>query len=243
MANKKSTTNVRAAATRSNSMRKRNNFSARNNREKKMICAIIALAILLIGSIGVALAAFSTDLYIRGTATVRSSVWNIHFDNLQSASINGDYAKEITKPTIQTSVDGNEMAAIKTYDVELKEPGDSIEYTFDVVNGGDIDAKLASITINTGSNLACTSAAGQEVADKVCANLSYTIKHADGSELTLGEELPAGTAANTAAGINKKTLKLKLELNPKMESKDLPEKDVAVSNLAVILSYDQNVSE
>lgn len=208
-----------------------------------MICAIIALAILLIGSIGVALAAFSTDLYIRGTATVRSSVWNVHFDNLQNVVTKGDYAKEITAPTIQTSVDGNLLAAIKTYDVELKEPGDSISYTFDVVNEGDIDAKLAAITINTGSNLACTSAAGQTVADNICAKLSYTIKHVDGSELTLGEALPAGTAANVAAGANKKTMTLKLELDPTMQSKDLPEKDVAVSNLAVILSYEQDAGE
>ncbi len=238
MANSKSNKSVRVVNTRSNS-RKSKSLSSRNNRERKMICAIIALAILLIGSIGVAVAAFSTDLYIRGTATVRSTVWNVHFANLQPVVTNGEHAKEVTAPTIQTSVDGNEMAAIKTYDVELKEPGDSIEYTFDVVNDGDMDAKLAAITINTGSNLACTSAAGQVAADKVCSKLNYTIKYADGTNLAIGDTLPAGTATNIASGANKKTLTLKLELDKDMETSDLPEKDVAVSNLAVILSYEQ----
>lgn len=242
MAKGKNVKTMRAGATRSNTPRKSSGFVARNNREKKMIYTIAALAIMLIGSIGVAVAAFSTDLYIRGTATVRSTVWNVHFANLQPVVTTGNYAKEITAPTIQTSVDGNPLAAIKTYDVELKEPGDALEYTFDVVNAGDMDARLAAITINTGSSLACSSAAGQSVADRVCSKINYTILHADGSQLVLGEQLPAGTAANVAAGTNKTTMKLKLELSPDMVSSDLPDKDVAVSNLAVILSYEQDVA-
>lgn len=225
------------AGTRANA-RRSSTFGSRNNREKKMVVAIVLLAVALIGAIGVAVAAFSTDLYIRGTATLKSTVWNVHFANLQPVVTHGEYAKEVTAPTIQTSVDGNELAAIKTYDVELKEPGDYVEYTFDVVNDGDLDAELQAIVINTGSALSCSSAAGQEAADKVCAKLNYTITYADGSELNVKDVLEKKTSGN-----NTKTLKLKLEFDDSATEKDLPEKDVVISNLAVILTYGQKSDE
>lgn len=232
---KKTATKTNKTAARG-SARKKSIFTARNNREKGMVCAIIALAILLIGSIGVAVAAFSTDLYIRGTATVSSSLWDVHFENLQLAQLNGNYAQEITAPTIQTSVDGVAMAAIKNYDVKLQEPGDSVEYTFDVVNAGNMDARIAAIQISTGSNLSCTSAAGTTVANTVCSHLNYTLTYANGISVAAGDTLPS-----LASGTNTKTMKLKLELDPSMDTADLPSKDVAISGLAVIISYEQDI--
>lgn len=238
MANSKTTTRMARSAVQRSGARKKGVMGARGGREKKMVIAIALLAIALIGSIGVAVAAFSTDLYIRGTATLKSTVWNVHFANLKPVVTHGTYAKEITAPTIQTSVDGNELAAIKTYDVELKEPGDYVEYTFDVVNDGDLDAELQAIVINTGSALSCSSAAGQEAADKVCAKLNYTITYADGSELKVKDVLPKKASNN-----NSKTLKLKLEFDEDATEDDLPEKDVVISNLAVILTYGQKSDE
>ncbi len=207
----------------------------RNDREKKMVCAIIALAVGLVASIGVAVAAFSTDLYVRGTATVRSTVWDVHFANLKPVTVVGS-AKEITAPTIQTSVDNNPLAAIKNYDVELKDPGDSVEYTFDVANAGDMDAVLNAITINTGSSLSCASAAGQPAADKVCAKLNYTLKYADGTTVAVGDTLAKATGGTATT----RTMKLKLEFDSSATSADLPSKDVTISGLAVILSYGQD---
>lgn len=235
MVKKKTTKTSRVAATRTNA-RKASAFIARNDREKKMLLAILALAVLLIGSIGVAVAAFSSDLYIRGTATVSSSVWDVHFENLQPVALTGTYTQEITAPTIQTSVDGVAMAAIKNYDVKLKEPGDSVEYTFDVVNAGDMDARIAAIQINTGSKLSCTSAAGDTEAAAVCAKLNYTLSYSDGTQVKAGDKLPS-----QSNGTNSKTMKLKLELDPSITSAELPSKDVAISGLAVIISYEQDI--
>lgn len=234
MAKKASTKTARTTAKVSaRNSRNRNNglFNTRNSREKGMVCAIIALAILLIGSIGVAVAAFSTDLYIRGTATLTSTVWDIHFENLQPVATNGEFAKEVTAPTIQTSVDGNPMASIKNYDVELKEPGDYIEYTFDIVNAGTMDAKIDALTINTGSALSCSSAAGQDAANKVCENLNYTLTYSDGTPVAVGDTLTASQS---------RTAKLKLEFDPNTPSDALPSKDVAISGLAVIITYGQD---
>lgn len=236
----KANKNSKAAATRSaRTVRNRSGFAPRNGREKKMFGVIAVLAVVLLGTIGVAVAAFSTDLYVRGTATVRPSVWNVHFQNLKPVKTTGDNAKEITAPTIQTSVDNVEMAAIKTYDVELKDPGDAVEYTFEVINEGDMDAKIDAITINTGSNLSCASAAGQEVADKVCSHLNYTLKYADDATVAVGDKLAKKSPGSTE---NVKTMKLKLELDPDTDGKDLPAKDVTVSNLAVIITYGQDTT-
>lgn len=228
MASTKNNKNSRTVATRTNARRSKN-LSVRNSREKKLIIAIAALAVCLLGSIGVAVAAFSTDLYIRGTATVRSSVWDVHFENLQPATITGTYAQEITPPTIQTSVDGNALASIKSYEVELKEPGDSIEYVFEVVNAGDMNAVLNAITINTGSSLSCSSAMPTE-ATNVCSKLNYTLTYDNGTAVAPGDTLDS---------LARKQMKLKLEFDPSVASADLPTKDVAVSGLAVILSYGQ----
>ena len=220
-------------ASRSNARRSNNVFNVRRN---KWLALVIGLVVIIAGAAGYALAAFSTDLYIRGTATVRSTVWDVHFDNLQPANLTGDFAKEVNAPTIQTSVDGALLAAIKSYDVELKEPGDAVEYTFDVVNTGDIDAVLSAVTINTGAALSCSSDAGQEVANKVCSKLNYTLTYADGTEVKAGDTLDRATNGTPTA----KTMKLKLEFDPSVTTAELPEKNVMVSGLAVILSYSQN---
>lgn len=232
----KTNKNAKQSATRT-SRSNRNRGLYRNDREKKMIFAIAALAVGLVTSIGVAVAAFSTDLYIRGTATVRSTIWDVHFENLQPAALVGS-AKENVAPTIQTSVDNNPLAAIKNYDVELKDPGDSVEYTFDVANAGDMNAVLNAITINTGSGLSCASAAGQDVANRVCAKLNYTLKYADGTAVAVGD-----TLAKANAGVaTTRTMKLKLEFDSSATSADLPSKDVTISGLAVILSYGQDTT-
>lgn len=232
----KSTRNRRAVAARANNNRKSRKMMMTQNHRFMILVALLAVA--LVGTIGVAIAAFSTDMYIRGTASVRSTVWDVHFTDLQPVVLTGRNAKEITAPTIQTTEGGVPLAAIKTYDVQLKDPGDAVEYTFDVANAGDLNAEISGITMHTGSALTCSSAAGDEAAAKVCAKLNYTLTYADGTPVAVGDKL----AKATTSGPTKKTMKLKLELDPSISSADLPSKDVAVSNLVVILSYAQDTT-
>ena len=94
-----------------------------------MIIAIALLVVALIGAIGVAVAAFSTDLQINGVATVKSTVWDIHFDNLKPVVMTGsDKIKEVKAPTAQKDDKGDESTVIKTFEVELKDSGDTVEY-------------------------------------------------------------------------------------------------------------------
>ncbi len=233
----------RATATRTSRSAGRGK-NLRDDRDKKYMFIIAALAVALIGAIGVAVAAFSTDLKINGVATVKSTSWDVHFENLLNVSLTGNKAKEVTKPTIQDDENGNKSTVIKEYKVELKNAGDAAEYTFDVKNEGDLNAKITSITINDGNTeskkLTCASGEDDKAAtrnDNVCNNLTYTLKYKDGTTVAVGDKLPKAETGSTA---NVKTMKLKLELSKDIDAADLPDKDVEVSGLGVTITYGQD---
>ncbi len=199
--------------------------TARNDREKKMVAAIVALAVLLLGSIGVAAAAFTQDLKINGAATIKATSWDIHFDNLKTVGLDGDATEEQTP-----AIDAN-STTIGDYKVTLTKPGDSAEYTFDVVNAGSLDAEITAIVINTGSGLTCTSSGANATANQaVCSKLNYTLKNASGSAVAVGDTLDAGAT---------QTMKLKLEFDGSATDSDLPDADVDVTGLGVTITYGQ----
>jgi len=206
----------------------------KNNRNQRFVVLVALLAVALVGTIGVAVAAFTQDLKIEGIATVKGTSWDVHFENLKTAQVNSSLntAKENTAPVIDTT-----NTIIKTYDVTLKSDGDAISYTFDVKNDGDIDAKVTGIAMNTGSTLTCNSTGGTaaEQADrdnKTCANLSYTLTYADGSTVAVNDKLAAGAS---------KTMKLKLEYKANTSGTEYyPDADVKVSDLGVTLTYGQD---
>lgn len=212
-----------------------NNIS--NTRNQRFVALVVLLAVALVGTIGVAVAAFTQDLKIQGTATVKGTSWDIHFENLKDAQIVSSLntAKEITKPTIDAT-----NTIIGSYDVELKSDNDAITYTFDVKNDGDINAKITGITMGNGSSLTCQSTGGTAAEqtnrnNKTCANLNYTLTYADGSAVALGDKLPAGTP---------KTMKLTLEYKAKgangTGAEYYPDDDVKVTDLGVTITYGQD---
>lgn len=234
MGSMKSTSTARSGATRTN-MRGRNANSMKNNRNQRFMILVALLAVALVGAIGVAVAAFTQDLKINGTAVVKGTSWDIHFENLKNAQINSSLntAKENTAPQID-----NTTTVIQNYDVTLKNDGDSITYTFDVKNDGDIDAKITAIVMNTGASLTCNSMGGSAADQaarnaKTCANLNYTLTYADGTAVQVNDKLAAGAS---------KTMKLKLEykLQPNQTDSDLPDDDVTVSDLGVTITYGQD---
>lgn len=193
------------------------------------------LAVALVATIGVAAAALSRDLKIDGTATVKGTSWNVHFDNLKPASVVSPMstAKETKAPTLDAT-----KTTIGNYEVELRNTGDSVTYTFDVKNDGDIDAKVTNIVMNNGATLTCTSTAGDTAAQnarntKTCANLSYTLTYADNTPVSINDVLQAGAT---------KIMKLKLEykLASGQTDADLPDDDVVVSGLGLTITYGQN---
>ena len=159
----------------------------RTRKIKILILSTLCVCILLM-SVGFAL--MSTTLNILGTARMNPADWYIYFDNLSEVKLKGG-AQVNTTPTITNGT------ALGNYDVEIKMPGDSVKYTFDVVNNGDMDAYISTyIKSNT---LSCTGTGSNAVSDAnlVCSNLTYTLTYTDtGSEVRLNDKLSSGQTRN-----------------------------------------------
>ena len=140
-----------------------------NNKKYKIISGGV-LVIALVAMIGIVYAAYSQNLNINGDATVKANSWNVHFANLSEAQLIGE-AKQLTAPTIK-----NNSTTIGDYSVLLSKPGDSVTYSFDVVNDGTFNAGLDKINI---SRPTCTGTgeSAEEDATKVCEHLQYYIYH------------------------------------------------------------------
>lgn len=137
------------------------------------VVAVIALLVAVIG-LTIGYAAYTETLTIDGSAKVTPATWDVKFKNLGTTEKTGDATS--TDPTLtDTTISG--------FVATLTMPGDSVKYKFDIANDGTIDAKLTTFTMGT---LSCApssgSAATQEQATAVCAELSYTLEY--GSPLT-----------------------------------------------------------
>lgn len=195
-----------------------------NNNTKYIKLGIALVAFLLCGTI--AFASFTQQLDIQGKATVNKSSWSIKFANLQSVVKTGT-ATEVTAPTINTN-----DTKISEYDVTLTTPGDSVSYTFDVVNEGTFNAKISSITIPTPL---CTGNGTTATTDEnnVCDNLTYTLTYANGTPVAVDDTLNAGET---------KSLKLTLSYSASVAAAALPKDDVSISNLAISIIYAQSAN-
>lgn len=164
------------------------------------------IAIILAGiSLSIAYAAYSTTLNINGTATLKAGQWNVKFDNMTTPVSTVGKASS----TVNSLTDTN-----FTFNVTLNAPGDSVVYNFDVHNTGAINAKLSSITLSG-------------VEEARAKKVTYTIKHADGTDFTVGESLLSGASQP-----------LKITVTYDSDAQDVPTTDVNLS-LAATLVYVQ----
>ena len=118
---------------------------------KNVVLAV--LGVILLG-MTIAYASLQTNLNIGGTVDAPAVEWDVHFTNFAKGTVVGS----ATGPTAAEL--GNKVTAtsISNLAISLPKPGDSITYTWDIVNTGSIDAKLNSYsagwTCDTGKD--CT---------------------------------------------------------------------------------------
>lgn len=192
-----------------------------NNKVQNIVLGVLAVA--LIG-ITVAYATLTQQLKINGTATVKAGTWDVHFENLQG-SVTGSAVLDTStsKLGIQTG-----STTISGKLGTLSKPGDSITYTFDIVNKGNIPAILSSApTISIPS---CSATGNDAGATTVCGNLTYTLTYSDGSTIAKNDTLAATSGKKTA----------KLVVTYKSTATSVVNTDVEVSNIAATLNYSQN---
>ncbi len=192
------------------------------------VLAIVAILIAVVG-LSLGFAAFSETLQINGTGEVSAANWDIHFENL-AAGVTSGTAVEVTAPAI----DGT-TTVIEDYSVRFQTPGDSISYSFDVVNGGSFDAEitslseLATIPVCTGVN----ATTGLVDGTNVCDNLVYTLTYADLTPVAVTDTLASGATASMVLTL---TYTGAVVTDPSL----LPADTVNITGLGVTMVYTQD---
>ena len=193
-------------------------------RNNKPMFAVLALLVSVV-AVGMVYAGFSQTLNINGSGNVVAASWNIHFANLSNVVKTGS-ANVVTPAQIKTG-----RTQIGDYYVEFATPGDSIAYTFDIVNEGDFDASISSLVKNSPT---CTGSSSTSNTN-VCNNLTYTLKYvSSGKDYNVGDTVSVN---DTLAKGEVRRVRMLLTLNPNMPASSLPTSDVTVGGLGITMQY------
>lgn len=155
-------------------------------------------------------------------------LWDVHFSRIINYECSDNTV--CTTPTIYTN-----STTTGDYTVEFSGPGEKAYYELDVVNNGEVDAEITSITFGS---IKCKGNASDSFsafndANSVCSQLSYNLYTEDGNKVLPGTVLKAH---------KKTTYYLKLDYIPNVYF--LPEDDslsdtVTVKNLNLAITYSQ----
>lgn len=177
---------------------------------------LIAILIMGIVSMTIVYANFTRRLQIVNTARVNNTNWDIHFENLVKTPNSGtDAAEVISEPSISEG-----KTIIGGLNVNLNKPGDYVTYTFDIVNAGDLDAKLYSYVKSTP---VCTPN------NSICDSVEYSLKYTNGNSIEASDTLLVGERKNVTM-----TIKLSNSVST------MPSDKVELSNLNAVFDYVQN---
>lgn len=198
-----------------------------NCKDKSFKVAVIIVVVLSIIAIGISGATFTKILTITDIPTKKISNWKVKFTDLSNPTLVGS-ATVITTPSINTN-----DTTISTYNVKFTNPGDSVTYTFNVVNTGTYDAELTSVTIP--DKPTCIGTSDTDTVAKACKHVTYILEYTnakdDGSKTLInGDILKAGESVSMI-------LKLSYEVYNTVEN--LPSCDIKLSDLGISLIYSQ----
>ena len=180
--------------------------------EKQRRIKMLSLSAVIIAVLGltVAFAALSTTLNIKGSAYLDAAKWGIKFQNLSEPSIVGE-ASDAKTAKIEKYVSINDIK------VTLSKPGDSVTYTVDLVNDGDINAKIENIEKTN-------------LTEEQQKYITFTVKYKENdTELKIGDILSKKEV---------KPLVIKIEYRKDLESSDLPKSAQGI-NLSYKLDFVQ----
>ncbi len=163
-------------------------------KKKQRTLAIWALAIAICATT-VAYAVLATTLTISGTVIKKGGSWDVHLENVQTLPSVGQ-GTFISGPTI-TGTTKEKL----TFSANLFKPNDSVSFTFDIKNGGSVDAQLDGVNVKLG-NVEQNFSNSESITNN---DITYKLTYADGSLLQgFGQTILAGAS---------KSLKLTLTYN------------------------------
>lgn len=177
----------------------------RNKKNRSLLVLIILFLLITVG-----FALLSTTINISGSSTVINAIWDVHFDNIVE---------------VPGSVEASEHAIIDSsglnidYTISLNQPGDYYEFTVDVVNDGNIDAKLSKLPDVIGVN------------EEQDVYVNHSIIHTDGTPIVVGEKIKAGESTN---------FKVRVEFDSNISKDSELPKNNQVMNLGITIDYEQD---
>lgn len=175
-----------------------------NDTARPIYFLIFVVALILV-SIAYAALAINLGIDINGIKQMDDLNWNIEFDNIK---VERGSIKPISPATIDNTKTG------VNYTINLKQPGDFYAFTVDIINKGNMDAKIYEI-IN------------EELTDTQKRYLEYKVAYSDGTTPEKDEKLEHGTS---------KRLYIRIEFKEDITAADLP-KSYQDLNLSYKLVY------
>ena len=196
-------------------------------KEKYKTFGTLAVIVSLV-AISLTYAGFTQQLTINGTANVKSSSWNVHFANL----VQNTTGTTVVNTPAQIKSDTTQIG---DYSVTLNSPGDSLTYTFDVVNSGSYNAQLTGLVIGTPSCKVMVTEETNTNTANVCSNLSYEL-----FDVSTGNKITSADNGTLSANGGTRRLRLVLTFKSTTNTTLLPEADIEITGLSVTLTYTQN---
>lgn len=181
---------------------------------------IIAALILACGALTISYAALSQVLEITDKPLISNNdaVWKNTIENVSNGEIVG--SANIGDVVVQDST-------VLLQNVIFKEPGSSISYTFDIVNSGNIEAKISLVQklnpVITGSG-----SAKLEDEKLVREHYEYAVTYKDGSPILVGDVLKPGASQS-----------FKITASYKASAQVLPVNEVVITGLGIVIYYEQ----
>ena len=187
-----------------------------DNIKKEYKDILIAVLILGIVSMTIVYANFTRRLQITNFAKISNTNWDIHFENLQkNASLTTSSVEIISEPSISTG-----RTIISGFDANFAKPGDKVTYTFDIVNAGDLDAKLYNYV---------KSAPICEPSNSICNSIVYTLKYTNGNEIKTSDTLKVNERKNVT-----------MTIGIDNTATNIPTEVIQVSNINAVFDYIQD---
>lgn len=177
-----------------------------------MACGALLVSVI---TLTIAYAVLSTTLTIKGSAKINSATWNINITAGDDFTTYG--SAKFGYPTIESTT-------ISGMKVDFYQPGDGVRFPFTVRNDGSLDGKLKEVKKGT---ISCSSTNNYN-AQKVCENITYTIKYEDGSEILEGDVIKSGGVQFFV-----------LEIMYNKKNDFITSTEVSIDGIDVVLLYEQ----
>lgn len=149
--------------------------------KKNILIVILIVMILLVGLFVLNKNIVNLD--------INNTNWNIYLDNLKTSIVYGS-AFVPEKPETESN-------SIKAYDVLISKTGDYATWTLDIVNDGNVDAKISNLIKVQPNCISLQLPANHDDEKLVCSNLDYTITYTkNNKEVKISDIIKAKTTEN-----------------------------------------------